>query len=86
MQRALQDAIGKGDVTRTDVTDAYTAARKEVFERCKPVEMEARAGQAFLLHRFALHGTLPWQSEETGARMIAFFRPEFDDPARWLAT
>ncbi len=86
MQRALQDAIGTGDIVNTDVTEAYSAARKEVFERCEPVEMGARVGQAFWLHRFALHGTLPWQSDESGARMVAFFRPEFDDPAQWLAT
>jgi hypothetical protein len=37
--------------------------------------------------RFALHGVAPWRSGDTAppeGRMIAYFRPEFDDPTDWF--
>jgi hypothetical protein len=84
MQRALVQAIADRSVADVDVTDAYHAARREVFERCTPVPIIAAPGQSFLIHRFALHGTGPWQGPVGPGRMIAFFRPEYDDPRKWL--
>lgn len=72
----------------TDVTDAYQAARREVFETCQRVELPARPGEAYVLHRHCLHGVAPWRSgAEAGpdGRMIAYFRPEFPDGvAAWV--
>jgi hypothetical protein len=87
MQRALTQAIGSNDPATVDVTMAYQTARREVFETCERVDLIAKPGEAFLLHRFALHGVAPWENApSTGkdGRMIAFFRPEFSS-AEWLA-
>lgn len=85
MQRALTEAIGAQPIETVDLTDAYHAARRTVFDTCAPVPIEARPGQSFLIHRFALHGTAPWDGPDAPGRMIAFFRPEFDEPRDWLA-
>lgn len=61
-----------------DLTEAYTAARAEVFARCARVEIRAAPGQAILLHRLALHGVAPWADGALAppeGRMIAYFRP-----------
>lgn len=84
MRAALTDAIGNKDPHDVDVTDAYHAARRDVFARCTAVAIRASAGQAFLIHRFALHGTQPWDGPDEEGRMIAFFRPEFIDRSAWL--
>lgn len=73
-----------GDV---DVTDAYHAARRQVFSECRRVIVEARPGEAYLVHRLALHGVAPWaEVAEAGpdGRMIAYFRPALADAAEWL--
>jgi hypothetical protein len=61
-----------------DVTEAYTAARNEVFATCPRVVLPGAPGEAVLLHRLMLHGVAPW-AEGAGAtadgRMIAYFRP-----------
>jgi hypothetical protein len=72
-----------------DLTDIYTAARRNVFARCARVELPVRVGEATLIHRLALHGVAPWaggaQAPEDG-RMIAYFRPEFSGQgAEWLS-
>ncbi|MEO0667122.1 MAG: hypothetical protein AAFZ99_04345 [Pseudomonadota bacterium] len=85
MQAALRDAIGDRDPRDVDVTEAYHAARNDVFQRCDPVPLHAEVGGAFLLHRFALHGTAPWEGPVAAGRMVAFFRPEFPTAAEWLA-
>lgn len=61
-----------------DVTDAYVAARRECFETCRRVPVHARPGEAYLVHRLALHGVAPWGAapEAEGERMIAYFRPD----------
>ncbi|GGH26654.1 hypothetical protein SAMN05444007_10344 [Cribrihabitans marinus] len=62
-----------------DVTDAYQAARREVFDTCRRVPLPARPGEAYVIHRHALHGVAPWAaSADAGpdGRMIAYFRPE----------
>ncbi len=87
---ALERAIGGRDPGETDVTDAYNAARRAVFETCERVEMgPAEPGAAFLIHRFAVHGTAPWPQDpaarpDAAGRMVAFFRPEMADPVAWL--
>ncbi|MEO0379058.1 MAG: hypothetical protein AAF252_02240 [Pseudomonadota bacterium] len=85
MQQALAAAIGANRISDVDLTEAYHAARRVVFDTCTPVPIKAGPGQSFLIHRFALHGTAPWEGPDGLGRMIAFFRPEFDDPKDWLA-
>lgn len=70
-----------------DLTDTYQAARRRVFETCRRVEVTARPGEAIVVHRLALHGVAPWAEGAEAppeGRMIAYFRPQFADPARWL--
>ena len=66
------------DWASVDVTDAYVAARRRVFETCRRVEVPSRPGEAVLVHRLALHGVAPWAdgaSAGPDGRMIAYFRP-----------
>ena len=72
-----------------DVTEAYVAARREVFESCKRVTVTAQPGEAYLVHRLALHGVAPWTAtnSDTDSRMIAYFRPDprpGESPVWWL--
>ncbi|MEL7092066.1 MAG: hypothetical protein AAFN94_10060 [Pseudomonadota bacterium] len=84
MQAALADAIGDNAAGTVDITDAYQAARRKVFETCAPVPLQAGEGGAYLLHRFALHGTAPWEGPIGPARAVAFFRPEYSSAEQWL--
>ncbi|VAV99360.1 FIG00991857: hypothetical protein [hydrothermal vent metagenome] len=71
-----------------DLTEAYQAARREVFERCPRVTVAAQPGAAYLIHRHALHGIAPWQEAAKAppeGRMIAYFRPELPGGSEdWL--
>ena len=87
MRAALAEDVGAGDPRGADVTDAYTNARAAVFETCAPVEVQMKVGQAVLVDRFAVHGVAPWRVGDSAppeGRMVAYFRPEFDDPNDWL--
>ncbi len=75
----------------TDLTDAYRAARREAFKRCRRVPVFARPGEAYLVHRLALHGIAPSapQAPDNAAscdgRMIAYFRPPLEGSIRdWI--
>lgn len=71
-----------------DITGAYHAARRAAFATCKRIEIAARPGEAYLIHRLALHGVAPWATSASAGpdgRMIAYFRPEFRDGQDWLA-
>ena len=43
-----------------DITDIYQSARREVFETCPRIELPAKPGEAYVLHRHCLHGVAPW--------------------------
>jgi hypothetical protein len=58
-----------------DITKTYQAARQEVFATCQRLELSAKPGEAYLLHRLALHGVAPWRTRPEGRRMVAYFRP-----------
>ncbi|MDJ0777048.1 MAG: hypothetical protein QNJ85_04230 [Gammaproteobacteria bacterium] len=79
--------LAPADWGEVDVTDAYQAARERAFAESPRVEVHARPGETFLVHRLLLHGTGPWQ-EQAGAgpdgRMICFFRPPILAPGDWL--
>lgn len=83
MRDTFRDALRGIPIQRwmqTDITDAYVAARKLVFETCKRVTITAQPGETYLIHRLALHGVAPWGEGATATagegRMIAYFRPE----------
>lgn len=90
MRQALQAALSShppdawGDV---DITEAYVAARKRVFESCRRVELPSEPGEAILMHRLTLHGVAPWSDGAAAppeGRMIAYFRPLMSRVADWL--
>ncbi|WP_103333734.1 hypothetical protein [Pseudotabrizicola formosa] len=68
-----------------DVTQAYQAARAQVFDSCPRIELPARPGEATLLHRMTVHGVAPWQGSAQGDRIIAYFRPLLATVAEWMA-
>ena len=71
-----------------DMTGAYHAARRGVFETCPRVTVPARPGEAYLIHRLALHGMAPWADGAKAGpdgRMVCYFRPETSDPGGWLS-
>ncbi len=73
--------------SEVDVTDVYQAARRNIFETCVRVEVAAKPGEAYLVHRLALHGVAPWgEQAQSGpdGRMIVYFRPEIGGPEDWL--
>ena len=70
-----------------DLTDAYQAARREVFDRCRRVEVPLVRGETVLVHRHMVHGVAPWGSGVStpdACRSVAYFRPCFSEIARWI--
>jgi hypothetical protein len=70
-----------------DITRTYHALRREIFAACERVEIVAQPGEAYLVHRLALHGIAPWSAPGGSfpdGRMVAYFRPEMDAPDEWL--
>lgn len=71
-----------------DITESYVAMRRAVFDTCRRIEITAKPGEAYLVHRLALHGIAPWGvNARAGAdgRMICYFRPESLTPRSWLS-
>lgn len=90
MQAALMRAFAGHPVAEwdnVDITEAYQAARREVFDTCPRVELPGVPGEAVILHRLLIHGVAPWaeaaQAEPPG-RMVAYFRPVLDSVEEWL--
>ena len=78
IRRHLSVALSQVDPKQwsdLDITEAYQAARREVFATCQRLELPAKPGEAYLLHRLALHGVAPWRSTSSECRMVAYFRP-----------
>ncbi len=85
--KALYDDLPPEDWGDVDATAVYQQTRRKIFETCERVEVAAKPGEAYLVHRLALHGVAPWGvSAEAGpdGRMIIYFRPEIGGPADWL--
>lgn len=79
--------LPKDQWEHVDLTDGYQAARKQVFENCRRVEVPARPGQAYLVHRHAVHGMARWQEGAKAGpdgRAIVYFRPAVTDKTAWL--
>ncbi len=71
-----------------DVTEAYRAARAEVFRTCRRLPLPVHPGEATLLHRLLVHGVAPWEpgaSAPAEGRIIAYFRPQLASVADWIA-
>ncbi len=85
--RARFDGIAPEQWGDIDLTDIYHAARRRIFNTCRRLEVAAQPGEAYLVHRFALHGMAPWRAPLTGfpdGRMVCYFRPEIGGPLNWL--
>lgn len=89
MRAAFRDrfaGIPPNEWAAEDVTDIYVETRRDCFQTCPRVTIYAKPGEAYLIHRLALHGVAPWIAGE-GKRMIAYFRPDpfpDADPDWWL--
>ena len=60
---------------------ATSSLRRRIFAECPRVAVIARPGEAYAIHRLALHGVAPWQEEAPAGpdgRMIAYFRPALE--------
>ena len=89
MGAALRAAFAgaTGPLEDIDVTEAYQAARKQVFASCPRVELPGRPGEAVILHRHLIHGVAPWAEGATSdapGRMVAYFRPLCASVADWM--
>lgn len=74
--RARLEGLPPARWSAEDVTETYVAARRECFARCRRVAVGASPGEAYLVHRLALHGVAPWSGAPAGERAIAYFRPD----------
>ncbi|PWE34001.1 hypothetical protein DDZ14_02230 [Maritimibacter sp. 55A14] len=91
IRTAFSDAfegIAPQDWGGVDVTDIYQQTRRRIFETCPRIALHARPGEAYLVHRLALHGVAPWQPGAAAppeGRMIAYFRLDAGrGPRAWL--
>lgn len=78
----MRDALS-GAKIGDDVTEAYTQARRAVFETCKRTELGSEPGQAILLNRLLVHGVAPWAGPGNAPRRMAYFRPILGNRDRW---
>lgn len=74
--RQALSCYAEKDWGEVDLTEPYQAARREIFETCPRTELPAMVGEMTLVHRLCLHGVAPWRGEESGPRVIAYFRPD----------
>lgn len=87
----LRDRLGDiptCDWDRCDLTEEYTAIRREAFRSCRRVPIPAQPGEAYLVHRHALHGMAPWAdgaASDSGGRIIVYFRPPMNNLEAWLS-
>jgi hypothetical protein len=93
IQRAFAKALEGHPVeawSDVDLTEVNMVTRREIFETCPRVELPLKQGEAYVIHRHALHGVAPWDAGLKGpdeGRMIAYFRPADEaQMQRWLAT
>ena len=65
------------------VVEVQSLLASRFFESCERVVVHAEPGEAYIVHRLALHGVAPWvDGAEAGpdGRMIVYFRPEIGGP------
>lgn len=82
------EGVPEAHWAETDLTEIYQQTRRAVFETCRRIALPAKPGEAYLVHRLALHGVAPWQAGAKAppeGRMIVYFRPELPGGSRdWL--
>ena len=90
IQKFLADhfaGLDPADWPKQDLTDSYKAIRTHIFDTCARKIIHAKPGQAYVAHRFAIHGVAPWA--HIGApdhRSVIYFRPFWGgDKTAWLA-
>ncbi len=83
--RSELDAYPEHQWPSIPIGDVYKQARRSAFDECQRVELSLNAGEAVLVHRLMLHGTAAWQSDQRGARVLCFFRPQTLLPQAWLS-
>ena len=79
--------VAETDRPTTDVTEAYHAARREVFATCPRIVVHNRPGEALLIHRLTLHGISPWAEGAMApqeGRIVAYFRPLLGTVGAWM--
>lgn len=85
---AALDGIPDSQWRGQDVTDTYHAVRRRCFDECGRVSLAAGLGEAYVVHRLALHGIAPWRAPDNAPpRIVVYFRPELgdsDSPRWWL--
>lgn len=82
---AAAQTEASSDTCAFDLTDAYTSARRAVFDRHTRRPVPLARGAAILLHRHMLHGIAPWRAPPASeGRAIAYFRPHLDSLAAWF--
>ncbi|MEO0993860.1 MAG: hypothetical protein AAFU49_07385 [Pseudomonadota bacterium] len=74
--RARLGGIPPARWAEEDVTEIYTETRRRIFETCPRVVVHAGPGEAYVVHRLALHGVAPWQAPKGPPRAVTYFRPE----------
>jgi len=84
MMRTALSGVPETQLSDIDLTDIYTATRRECFEQCKRVEVGLEPGQVIVLHRALLHGIAPWTSARSQPRRAVYFRPELPNIIDWL--
>ena len=91
IRQALRSALSEHDPklwSEVDITDVYHATRREIFASCRRVEVPAKPGEAYLVHRLALHGVAPWIDNAAAppeGRGILYFRPQIPTSvSNWL--
>ena len=69
-----------------NITAHYQSLRRQLFDQCPRITIFAKPGEAFLIHRLALHGIAPWSggNDDTTPRTVCYFRPEIGGAAEWL--
>ncbi len=71
-----------------DITEHYQETRRRCFEEMQRITIGADAGEAYLIHRLALHGISPWTASASASpRAVAYFRPvpfPCESPKWWL--
>lgn len=85
-QKPLKDRP-PADWKNVDMTDVYHTTRRKIFDTCERLEIACKPGEAYIVHRLALHGMAPWTPSATAGpdgRMIVYFRPQTGGPGGWL--
>lgn len=88
IRRAFHAALTPHDPAtwpELDLTEIYSAARREVFETCPRIEVSQPFGATTVLHRMTIHGVAPWRGSTDSTRSVAYFRPQLSQIADWLS-